>query len=115
MSTGGQILFGALNATVGALGVGISPGSIYQNGTTATITTPSVLAMGVGGTAPYTYAWTKVSGAAINIGSAATAVTNFNAATMVSPSDRIATFRVTVTDATLATSTSDIIVECERF
>ena len=115
MSTFAQIQLGTLGAVLGPLAVNISPGNVYAGGYTATITTLTVTAYGVGGSAPYTYSWTKVSGNAINVASALTAATAFNATTMVSPSDRIAVYRCTVTDSLAATSYSDITVECERF
>ena len=115
MSTFAQIQLGTLGAPIGPLAVNISPGNVYAGGYTATITTQTVTANGVGGSAPYTYSWTKVSGLQINVLSAATAATTFNATTMISPSDRIAVYRCTVTDSLAATSYSDITVECERF
>ena len=114
MSTFAQIQIGLTPIALGPLAVNISPSNIYAGGTTATITTANVTAIAVSGTGPYTYAWTKVSGNAINVASAATAITTFNATTMVSPSDRIAVYRCTVTDSLTASAFSDINVECER-
>jgi len=115
MSTFAQIQLGTLGAVLGPLAVNISPGNVYAGGYTAIITTQTVTANGVGGSAPYTYSWTKVSGALVNVLSATSAATAFNATGMISPTDRVAVYRCTVTDSLAATSYSDINVECERY
>ena len=114
MSTFAQIHIGTLAIASGPLAVNINPSGVYAGGMTATITTSNVTGMAVNGSGPFTYAWTKVSGNAINALFPTSAVTNFNATSMTSPTDRIATFRCTITDSLSASAFSDIIVECEH-
>lgn len=61
-----------------------------------------------GGTAPYSYAWEFVAGDAVGIQTPTTAATRFTAS---APSAEVfaASFRCVVTDATLATTASNIV------
>lgn len=73
----------ALNAASSAGGGSLtatkSPSSAFGSGQN-TITTGSVTITASGGAAPYSYAWTKVSGDTFTIGSASLATTNFSGA-----------------------------------
>ena len=62
------------------------------------VTTDSVTAVVDEGTAPYTYAWSKVSGSTFNIGSPAAATTNFNINTTTPDTTLTAIYKCTVTD-----------------
>jgi hypothetical protein len=73
---------------------------------------PDTVATASGGTGPYTYAWTRISGSTdITAGSPSSATTNFSGTIEVGTVN--ATFRVTATDAVLATATADVSVSLE--
>lgn len=73
-----------------------------------TLQTATVTVTAVGGTAPYTYAWTKVSGdSAILCTQPSLASTEFSG-TVGKNSDLFATWRCTVTDSAAAVRTVDI-------
>ena len=121
---GGMVFF--INATTagsgggsggagGTLAVSISPTDVGNFSTAPSFTGAiGVTATASGGTGPYTYAWTKVSGNAITIASPSSATTKFNVSGMAVNETRLATFRVTATDAVLATATSDVPVSMDR-
>lgn len=102
------------------LSVTISPGSAYgflfdpePAPLFATVTTNSVTATAAGGTGPYTYAWTKVSGdSALSANSPAAATTTFSA-NVAKNDERSGVWRVTATDSLAATATADITVRVE--
>ena len=99
----------------GTLAVSISPSSVRNIGNAASFTgATGATATASGGTSPYTYAWTKVSGDAITIASPSSATTKFSVAGMAPFEARLAIFRVTATDAVLATATSDVQVSMDR-
>jgi hypothetical protein len=73
-------------------------------------TTPAVTATVVGGTAPFTYAWTTISytsGIPPTVNSPTAAVTTFTQTGMAHGDVESAVFRVTVTDALAATTYYD--------
>lgn len=121
---GGMVFF--INATTagsgggsggagGTLAVSISPTDVGNFSTAPSFTgVTGATATASGGTSPYTYAWTKVSGDAITIASPSSATTKFSVSGMASPETRIANFRVTATDAVLATAISDVQVSMDR-
>lgn len=88
------------------LAVSVSPVSRSTVGSTASLTSEAVTVAPVGGTGPYTYAWTKLSGGAVTINSPAAATTTFTAATMDIGESRTAYFLCTVTDAATDTVTT---------
>lgn len=74
----------------------------------AQVTSLTATAYPTGGTAPYSYAWTRHSGfGAITATSPAAAATTFSASLEVGQTAS-ATMRVTVTDATRAVAVADI-------
>lgn len=106
----------ASTAGGGSLVATVSPLSLTGNGagevttgegagasaTTCTVT-PS------GGTGPYTYAWTKVSGATVTVDAPTSATTSFT--TTLSPGGfSYSVYRCTVTDSLSATATADVSV-----
>jgi hypothetical protein len=78
-------------------GIIIVPGTAATGNVTAT---PS------GGLAPFTYAWTRISGAEASISNPANATTSFSLF-MATPGDLSTVFRCTVTDALGSTATAD--------
>lgn len=106
----------ALLSKSGAVGlfVGIS-GPPYKSGTTSPQLSNATATAG-GGTPPYSYAWTKVSGdASVAISSgAALATVTLTSGGMLTGDYKTGTFRCTVTDAVLATTSSDCFAEFER-
>lgn len=74
------------------------------------VTTANETVTVTGGTAPYTYAWTRVAGnLAVTATAPAANITSFQATVTDSGSPYITYFQVTVTDASGATVTSNII------
>jgi len=95
----------------GGLAVDVSPP--FASGSSFTpapvfVTTNTVTAAATGGTAPYTYAWTRISGASgFNALSASEAATRFRI-TLDADEGADAVFRVTATDARGRTGTFDV-------
>lgn len=77
------------------------------------VTSNSVTATPTGGTGPYTYSWTKVTGSSSISAASPTAATTTFSATVGRGSVVQATWRITVTDSLSATTTADISVELE--
>lgn len=95
----------------GALAVSVAPASRSKTGPDAALTTGSVTAAPTGGTSPYTYAWQKLSGAAISIDSPNSATTAFSASGLtISEGTRTAYFNCVVTDDVAATTTTATVV-----
>lgn len=88
------------------LAASVSPASRSTVGSTASLTSDAVTATAAGGTAPYSYAWTKLSGGAVTANSPAAATTTFTAASMGIGESRTAYFLCTVTDAATDTVTT---------
>jgi hypothetical protein len=100
-----------------ALTVSASPSNIVKTDTGASITTASTTVTAVGGTTPYTYAWTRIAGStSISADSPAAATTTFTGSSLVSGTTYDATFRCTVTDSagTPAVKTVDVTVRIVR-
>jgi len=82
---------------------------LISGGTPTYTTTNSVTVTPAGGTAPYTYAWTKVSGDDFDIGAPTTATTTFSG-TPEFNSDLSGVYRCTVTDDAGSPLTASITV-----
>jgi hypothetical protein len=99
-------------STAPALSVSVSPAIVVGSGFgTGIITTDVCIATPVGGTGPYTYAWTLISytGAPPPTAlSPASATSRFRQTGVGPGQDESAVFRVTVTDSTLATAVADV-------
>lgn len=92
-----------------------SPSSITKTDTGATIVTASTTVTPTGGTTPYTYAWTRISGStSISATSATSATTTFTGTSLASGTTYSAVFRCTITDNVAATKTVDVNVEIIR-
>jgi hypothetical protein len=97
------------------LSASVSPSSVSKTDSTASITTASVTVTATGGTSPYSYAWTRISGSTdIAADSASAATTTFTGSSLVSGTSYSATFRCTVTDNVAATATADVSVTVVR-
>jgi hypothetical protein len=106
---------GAARNLFGTLAASVAPSSRTKTDTSATIVTDSVTVTATGGTAPYTYAWTRIAGSALIAATSTTAATTtFTGTTLVSGTTYDATFRCTVTDAAAATKTVDVVVSITR-
>lgn len=87
---------------------------------TTSETSGVVTATGAGGTAPYSYSWARVSGAAnasttgIVVTSGSAAATTFSASSLAAGESRSAVWRCTVTDANGFTGTADVTVTISR-
>lgn len=75
----------------------------------------SVTVTPIGGTAPYTHAWTLVSGHSAILPVAPTAATTYFEATIGKNQEKHAVYRDTITDALAATTTVDIVVDLSYF
>jgi hypothetical protein len=94
--------------------VTLVPTAISADSPYSTITTGAVAASAAGGTAPYSYAWTQVSGGGISANSPASYYTTFTATLVAVSETRTATWRCTATDALGVTGTRDIDVSVFR-
>lgn len=97
------------------LNASASPSSVTASGSGTSVTTSSVTVTPTGGTSPYTYSWTRISGStAIAVNSATAATTTFTGSSLASGTTYSAVFRCTVTDNVAATKTVDVNVEVTR-
>lgn len=76
----------------------------------ATVTSNSVTVTPTGGTAPYTYAWTHLSGSSSVLVTSPTSATTTFSGNIPKNQERLAVKRCTVTDSLLATATVDVSV-----
>lgn len=75
----------------------------------ASVTTNSTTVTPSGGTAPYTYSWAHIAGdSAVSVSNPTAATVTFSA-NVFKNQEKEATFRCTVTDAVLATTTVDVV------
>lgn len=97
------------------LTVTVSPGYLYKSRTgTGSITSNVDTGSGAGGVAPYTYAWTYVSGDSYTINSPASAATTFTTA-VSSGATKSGVYRCTVTDSASTTAHTDVTIDFEAF
>jgi hypothetical protein len=110
-------LAGAASSVTGALTLTMTPTSVgrginVEGGTTQSITSPVATAGAGGGTPPYTYQWTSVSGFAFTINSPTSNASTFSAGPFpVDGTIRSGIERCTVTDDDGATAYADVTVE----
>jgi hypothetical protein len=97
-----------------AMSLAVSPTTLVRFGSTSTLTTNTTTATPTGGSSPYTYAWTKVSGDTLTVTASTSATTAFQATGLSVGDSRAATYRCTVTDSAAATATADVIITIER-
>lgn len=102
----------------GDLSATVSPGDAHGEGNTdrlvEVVVSNTVTTTPSGGTGPYTYAWTRVSGSASIQATAPTAATSAFLAGLYDGTTKTATFRCTVTDSLAATATIDVPVTLVR-
>lgn len=102
----------------GDLSATVSPGEAHGEGDTdrlvEVVVSNTVTTTPSGGTGPYTYAWTRVSGSASIQATAPTAATSAFLAGLYDGTTKTATFRCTVTDSLAATATIDVPVTLVR-
>ena len=96
---------GGLSATASP---GSATGAVTNSSLFTVVTSNSVTVTATGGTAPYTYAWTRVSGDSAPTPSSYTAAGVYWSASVGRDQERTATWRCTVTDAALDTATVDV-------
>lgn len=100
-----------------AMSASASPTSLYEAGDTGTITSNSTTVTPAGGSSPYTYAWTKVTGDTLTVTSPTSATTTFSTSGLAEGNFVAATYRCTVTDSTTPTAltaTADVSVTLEN-
>lgn len=97
------------------LSISISPSSLYDTRIGGgSLTSSPATGTGAGGTAPYTYAWTYVSGNSYTIDSPGLATTTFTTS-LTAGQLKSGVYRCTVTDSLSATASATITVEMESF
>lgn len=95
------------------LSISISPSSLYNSRSGGgSLTSSPATGTGSGGTAPYTYAWTYVSGNSYTINSPSSASTTFTTS-LTAGQLKSGVYRCTVTDSLSATASDTITVEME--
>ena len=106
-------------AAGGTLAAIVSPATVQTDTVAiedlaATIISEVATVTASGGTSPYTYAWTQVSGSsAVACDSPSASSTTFST-TIYKGTSRSAVYRCTVTDAAMDTTTVDVAVELSR-
>jgi hypothetical protein len=100
-----------VTVTRGGMTAAASPTSLYTSSFSSPITSSSTTVTPTGGTAAYTYAWTKVSGDTLTVNSPTSASTTFSASVT---SSKTAIYRCTVTDSLATTATADVTITLDR-
>lgn len=97
------------------LNASVSPSSVSgSRATGGTCVSGTAAATGTGGSTPYTYAWTYVSGdSGISCNSSTASATTFQALVSSSIPSRTAVWRCTITDSLGATATADVSIDLE--
>lgn len=92
------------------ISLNVAPSSVSGSGNSpsmVTVTSAIATATPTGGTAPYTYAWAKVSGDTLTVTAPTSASTSFRAGVL--PGDvKFANYRCTVTDKNGLTADDDV-------
>lgn len=105
---GGNVLRTLFNALTASASPADVSGTVSSS-SAVTATTESATASPGGGTSPFSYAWSVVSGAGWTIGTPAAASTSFKSPA-INPGDYAeATFKCTVTDASGAIAETNIV------
>jgi hypothetical protein len=112
-ATGGGVPGKAGSASSG-LGAYVDESNLSASGTGTTVTTATVTVTPYGGTAPYGYSWSKVSGDTMTLSAATSASTTFSGTSMAAGSTLTAVYRCEVQDNVAATTTVDISVTVTR-
>lgn len=93
------------------ISLAISPTSISKSSVSSVVTTAAVTATPTGGTSPYSYSWTRLSGASeITANSPTSASTSFTGDGVPNGVTLTAIFRCTVTDSFGSTASAEITV-----
>lgn len=91
----------------------VFPSDVYASRVGAgSLTSGASSGTATGGTAPYSYAWTYVSGDSYTINSPTSSSTTFRTI-LIANEPKIGVYRLTVTDAAAATVSADVTVEME--
>ena len=101
---------GSSGTTSSAMSISFNPSAPYNYRTSGA--SVAVTASVSGGTGPFTYAWTHVSGDSLTKTNTTTAVCTFT--NPIANTDKTELAQCTVTDSTSATVTAQISVECEN-
>ena len=109
-ATGANIAATATAASAGALAASVSPTWAYGIGGAGTVITGTVTVTASGGTAPYTYAWTRKSGIGSVVATDATSAATTFSETLSAGQYRTNIWTCTVTDDVAATTTVDVSV-----
>jgi len=89
---------------------GLAHGQVTNNNLFANVTSNVVVVTPAGGTAPYSHAWTKITGDSSPTPSNPTGASTSWSATVPKWDSKEATWRDTVTDSLGATATVDVVV-----
>lgn len=108
-----KVMDGAELRTVAtfATPLSLSANNVNSVGSDSNVRSGSSTASPTGGLGPYSYAWTKLSGADLLVSGGSTATANFQSSELVADSFETASYRCTCTDSSGQTATADISVQ----
>lgn len=109
-ATGSNIATTAASASAGALAASVSPTYAFGLSGAGSVVSSTVTVTASGGTAPYTYAWTKKSGLGSVVATDATSAATTFSETLTAGQFRTTIWTCTVTDDVAATTTVDVSV-----